>query len=254
MTKRPLGAAVLLCAVLATACTTPTGSAGSVTSGTVGPPPSTTTAPSTPTSRVSLTPDAPVPAAPPNDLGKDSAHRSLAIDGETFELKVDYWTTVAATTWDVTGAKNVHLLAYVLPAATGKAPDVVIDRFIPSFTLMAGSTALDGVAAGSPADPDAGGSSDATAGGTNGLPGFLITKTVSYGSQFAVDGISDALAQRWQQWAPGQALTKAALRHAGVYAVRASMTYRLLVRNAGDPGWHRRTVVDTLTVPVKAGS
>ena len=253
MRNRALRAMLMLCVVATAGCTATTGSAGTSTPGTVTSGAIAATA-TTATTRVSLTPDTPVPAATPNDLAKDSAHRSLAIDGESFELKVDYWTTVTSTTWDATNAKNVHLLAYVLPGATGKAPDVVIDRFTPTFTLLAGSTVLDGVVAGNAVDPDAGGSSDATAGGTTGLPGFLITKTVSYGSQFAVDGVSDSLAQRWQQSAPGQTLSEAALQHAGVYGVRASMTYRLLVRNAGDPGWHRRTVVDTLTVPVKAGS
>jgi hypothetical protein len=200
-----------------------------------------------------LTPDQPVPKAPSNDLAKSSAHRVLAIDGEKFKLKVDYWTTVESTAWTITGAKDIHLLAYVQPAAGSKPPDVVIDRFSPAFTLLAGSTGLNGVAAGNTVDPDAGGAAtDVSGSGVGDLPGFLITPTVSYGSEFSTVGISDALAQRWQQLAPQQAMSEAALHRAGVYAVRVSMTYRLLVRNVGDPGWHRRTVLDTLTVPVKS--
>jgi len=247
-----VGAALLLAACTATSA--PTASTGTATS----PSRSAAATSGTPTSTVapvSLTADQTLPKAPTNDLAKNSAHRVLAIDGEKFQLKVDYWTTVESTTWDATGAKNVHLLAYVEPAAGVKPPDVVIDRFSPAFTLLAGSTGLGGVAAGTTIDPDSGGGATDVAGAAvGGLPGFLITPTVSYGSQFGTAGVSDELADRWQQLAPGQALTEAALRRAGVYAVRVSMTYRLLVRNAGDAGWHRRTVLDTLTVPVRATS
>ena len=252
-----LGAALLL----ATACTASaaTGAASSGTvpvSGTATAAGTTAAATAASTSSPLLTADQPAPRAPANDLAKNSAHRVLAIDGEKFKLKVDYWTTVDSTGWDATGAKNVHLLAYVQAAAGVKTPDVVIDRFSPAFTLLASNTGLDSTAAGNPVDPDAGGATDASGvglGGT-GLPGFLITGTVSYGSQFAAAGVSDELAARWQQLAPHQSLSEAALQRAGVYAIRVSMTYRLLVRNAGDPGWHRRTLVDTLTVPVKARS
>lgn len=247
-----MGAGLLLAGCTATPA--PSGSTGAATSPSrsAGATASPTASTSTPTS---LTADQPVPKPPANDLAKNSAHRVLPIDGEKFQLKVDYWTTVESTTWDVTGAKNVHLLAYVQPAAGSKPPDVVIDRFSPAFTLLAGSTGLGGVAAGTTTDPDSGGgASDLAGGAVGGLPGFLITPTVSYGSQFGTAGVSDALADRWQQLAPGQALTEAAVQRAGVYAVRVSMTYRLLVRNVGDPGWHRRTVLDTLTVPVKARS
>lgn len=249
-----VGAALLLAACTST--TAPSGATGVGASGVAtsasrpavaGP----VTSISTP---APLTADQTVPPAPANDLAKNSAHRVLPIDGEKFKLKVDYWTTVESTTWDATGAKNVHLLAYVQPAAGSKPPDVVIDRFSPAFTL-AGSTGLGGVAAGNTVDPDSGGGATDVAGAAVGaLPGFLITPTVSYGSEFGTAGVSDALADRWHQLAADQALTEAALQRAGVYAVRVSMTYRLLVRNVGDPGWHRRTVLDTITVPVKARS
>lgn len=276
-TNRRTGRAVLCAAVgavllLASACTAATSGAaasststGSTSTGSTSTP-STSTGTATSTTSAatpatspsaSLTADQPVPKAPANDLAKNSAHRVLAIDGEQFKLKVDYWTTVDSSTWTATGAKDVHLLAYVQAAAGVKPPDVVIDRFSPAITLMAASTGLTGVSAGNVVDPDAGGGATDASGasmGGSGLPGFLITSTVSYGSQFGTAGVSDALATRWQQLAPHETLSEAALQHAGVYAVRVSMTYRLLVRNAGDAGWHRRTVVDTITVPVRSGS
>lgn len=241
--------------LLLAACTSATDPAGAVTGSTssTDQPTSSAAVPVPTSAPTSLTADRPVPKAPSNDLAKSSAHRVLAIDGEKFKLKVDYWTTVESTTWDVTGAKDIHLLAYVQPASGSKPPDVVIDRFSPAFTLLSAATGLNGVAAGNTVDPDAGGAAtDSSGGGVGELPGFLITPTVSYGSEFSTAGVSDALAQRWQQLAPRQALTDAALQRAGVYAVRVSMTYRLLVRNAGDAGWHRRTVLDVLTVPVKS--
>jgi len=36
---------------------------------------------------------------------------------------------------------------------------------------------------------------------------------------------------------------------AGVYGNQLGFAYRLLVRNTGDPGYHQRIVLDTLTVP-----
>ena len=248
-----IGAALLVIS----ACTATSGVATSSTppSAAASATASTASSPATASTLPSLTPDQPVAKVPANELAKNSAHRVLAIDGEKFKLKVDYWTTVDSATWDATDAKDVHLLAYVQAAAGVKPPDVVIDRFSPTFALLAGSTGLNGVSGGNVVDPDAGGSATDASGaglGAGGLPGFLITQTVSYGSQFGTVGASDALATRWQQLAPRQPLSEAALQTAGVYAVRVSMTYRLLVRNAGDAGWHRRTVVDTITVPVKS--
>jgi hypothetical protein len=193
------------------------------------------------TSSAPLTATSPIPTGTSNDLKNNSAHHSVAIDGEKFLLKVDYWTTIDASTWGALGAKNVHLLAYVDPAAGTTPPSVVVDEFDSQFTLMAANPGLDGVAIGSFSDRP--GSS---------IPGFLITPTISYGTAVPISGISDALVQRWQFLAGTAALTEAAVQRAGVYAIQVSFTYRLLVRSAGDASWHRRTVLDDLTVPVKA--
>jgi hypothetical protein len=47
--------------------------------------------------------------------------------------------------------------------------------------------------------------------------------------------------------------TEQGLVRAGVYADRLTFDYGLLVRNAGDGGFHKRSVTDSLTVPVVAG-
>jgi hypothetical protein len=110
-----LAGAVLLLA----ACTSPTDQAGAATASTSSTDLVTSSAAAavSASSPTALTADRPVPKAPSNDLAKSSAHRVLPIDGEKFKLKVDYWTTVESTTWDATGAKDIHLLAYVQPAA-----------------------------------------------------------------------------------------------------------------------------------------
>ncbi len=43
-------------------------------------------------------------------------------------------------------------------------------------------------------------------------------------------------------------MTESALVAAGVYANRITFTYRVLVRNTGDAGYHQRILQDTLTV------
>ena len=183
----------------------------------------------------------PVPAAPQNDLQDNSAHHEVALDGETFRLKVDYFTTVDATTWTVLGPKNVHLLAYLSPVQGARAPDVLIDRFDAQFSLLAANPDLDGLV--TDVAQDAAGSQ---------IPGFGITAQISYGTVVSTGGVTDALLGRWQSLGGPLPVTETALVQAGVYAVRVSFVYRLLVRNAGDVNWHRRTVLDQLTVPVKS--
>jgi hypothetical protein len=214
-------------------------SKGSAQSTTVSAP-STPTIPAT-TSSPPLTASSPVPTGTANDLKNNSAHHTVAIDGEKFLLKVDYWTTIDASTWGAMGTKDVHLLAYVDPAAGATPPSVVVDEFDSVFSLMAANPGLDGVTIGNFSDR-----------ASSSITGFLITPTISYGTAVPNSGISAALAQRWQFLAGSAPLTEAALQRAGVYAIKVSFTYLLLVRNAGDSGWHRRTVLDELTVPVRS--
>ncbi len=183
----------------------------------------------------------PIPAAPPNDLKDNSAHHDVAVDGETFRLKVDYFTTVDAAGWTVLGPKNVHLLAYLNPAQGPKLPDVVIDYFEARVALVAVSPDLDGLVIDQMQD---------VAGSQ--IPGFLITPQISYGTVVATGGVGAPLLTRWQSLGGDVPVSEAALVQAGVYAIRMSFTYRLLVRNTGDLAWHRRTVIDQLTVPVKS--
>ncbi len=207
---------------------------GCTSSGTTGSPASVTT-----TSATSISASGPIPAAPQNDLKDNSAHHNVALDGETFRMKVDYFTTVDATTWTALGPKNVHLLAYLNPAQDTKAPTVVIDQFSAETSLLAANSDLDGLVIDRAQD---------IAGSQ--VPGFLVTSQISYGTVVSTAGVTDSLLARWQSLDGPLPVDEAALQRAGVYAVRMSFTYRLLVRNVGDANWHRRTVLDQLTIPL----
>jgi hypothetical protein len=54
-------------------------------------------------------------------------------------------------------------------------------------------------------------------------------------------------------WPAAQPLTEQGPVKAGVYANLLTFGYSPLVRNAGDPGYHKRSLTDSLTVPVVAG-
>ncbi|HEV7656037.1 MAG TPA: hypothetical protein VGP36_15085 [Mycobacteriales bacterium] len=74
-----------------------------------------------------------------------------------------------------------------------------------------------------------------------------------YDTVVPVDGFSSALVSRWSYLAGTQPLTEQGLVKAGVYANRLTFDDSLLVRDAGDAGYHKRSVTDSLTVPVVAG-
>ena len=196
-----------------------------------------TTTATTMSSATVLTADRGLPTDTVNDLGSGSAHHQLAVDGESFRLKVDYFSTGDTKNWTSLGPKNVHLLAYLNPAADSTAPQVVIDNFQAQYRLLAANTELDGLVVDSVTDQ---------AGATP----FLITPKVSYGSVVATTGVTPDLLARWQSLGGRLPLDETALRTAGVAGFTVTFTFRLLVRNTGDAGSHRRTVTDQLTVPV----
>lgn len=72
-----------------------------------------------------------------------------------------------------------------------------------------------------------------------------------YSAVVPVDGYSPSLVDRWRYLAGDQALTEQGLVKAGVYANRLTFSYGLLVKDT--TGFHKRSVTDSLTVPVVAG-
>ena len=174
-----------------------------------------------------------------SDLAGDSAHHVLAVDGETFGMKIDYWTTTPVSGWQVGGIQNLHLAAYLDPKAA--APQVLVDGVTVQWRVAATVLGLDGVLLGELVDRPAGAGA-----------GFLISKTYPYNTVSVRAGVGQELVDRWAALAPGQPLTEPALRRAGVYAITVSIRYDLLIRSTGETVGHRRTVLDQLDVPLPA--
>ena len=176
-----------------------------------------------------------------NDLAQNSAHRTLKIPGEGFVLTVDYFlTSYDATKWQTLAAKDVSVSAYVKPSGGGPVPQVMLGSFEARTELRAVDPGLDAlpVAAMDDRPPSA-------------VAGYVMSAAYPYSAVVPVDGYSSSLVDRWRYLAGNQALTEQGLVKAGVYANRLTFSYGLLVK---DPtGYHKRSVIDSLTVPVVAG-
>ena len=175
-----------------------------------------------------------------NDLARNSAHRTLKIPGERIALTVDYFLTdYDATKWQTLSTKDVHVSVHLRPTAGGTPPQVAIGSFRAEVALRAVDPGLDGlpVTVATDTPPAA-------------VPGYAVSADYPYDTVVPVEGFSQPLVQRWTYLAGEQPLTEDGLTRAGVYANRIRFTYGLLVRNPGDTGWHRRSLTDSLTIPV----
>jgi len=126
---------------------------------------------------------------------------------------------------------SVHLAP--VAGAAGDPPEVLNGSFDGVTTLLAAMPGLDGL-------PIAVANQEPTA-----IPGYLVNVNYPYDNVLSVEGYSDALANRWKEVAGDQPLTEPGLIAAGVYANRITFSYRLLVKNAGDAGYHQRILQDT---------
>lgn len=175
-----------------------------------------------------------------NDLATNSAHRTLKIPGEAFVLTVDYFlTSYDATKWQTLASKDVNVSIHVKPSSGAPQPLVMLGAFRAQTALRAVDPALDGLPIATMTDqPPAA------------LAGYLMSASYPYDTVVPVEGYSAPLVQRWSYLAQDQELTEQGLVKAGVYANRLTFSYSLLVRNAGDAGFHERLVTDSLTIPV----
>ncbi len=181
-----------------------------------------------------------IPAVP-NDLADNSVSHPLEVPGEAFGLTVDYWTSYDAAKWQTLQPKSVNLSVHLKPTGDGSAaPEVLMGGFGAVATLTAAMPGLDGLPIAESFDHSAS------------LPGYLITKDVPFDAVVPIEGYSTALLDRWRALAGDQPLTEQGLVDAGVNGNRLTFTYRVLVKNAGDRGYHLRVVQDTLTVPQAA--
>ena len=176
--------------------------------------------------------------ATPNDLARNSAHRTLQVPGEPFVLTVDYYLTAYdATRWRTPAAKDVTVSAYVRPAGRTAVPAVLLGSFQVRAELRSLDPGLDALPVSTMDDRP-----------TAAVAGYAVSAAYPYTAVVPVNGFGPALVDRWSFLAGGQQLTEEGLVKAGVYANRLVFSYGLLVRGPG--GYHKRTVTDALTVPV----
>ena len=81
------------------------------------------------------------------------------------------------------------------------------------------------------------------------IAGYLIDVNYPYDNVLAIEGFSDALSTRWTLVAGGQPLTEPAWSLQVCTGNRITFSYRVLVKNTGDAGYHQRILQDTLTMP-----
>ncbi len=178
----------------------------------------------------------PVPTVP-NDLANNSVSRSLKVPGEQFGLTVDYWTTTDAATWQTLQPKTINLSIHLQPVrGATDVPEVLVGSMTAVTSLAAAMPGLDGLPIADTVDTP------------TGVAGYVISTDFPYDAVVPIEGYSEPLLRRWQALAGDQPLTEQGLVDAGVYADRLTFTYRVLVRNKGDVGYHQRVVQDVVTV------
>jgi hypothetical protein len=207
-------AAVVLAAGMLAACTAGSDSAGSSTAASAAPKPSVA-----------------------NDLATNSAHHTLPVAGEGFDLAIDYWTTTDATAWQSTAAHDINLTLHLALHPGAPAQTVLIASTTISDELLSTQPQLDALQLSSTTDS------------ANALPGYLVSDVYPYEDSTTIPAMAGPLLARWSSFSKGAQLTSAALSSHGVYANRISFQFDVLVQNPGDATYHKRTLSDVLTVP-----
>ena len=234
MTARRAAVAVvlgLLVALLTSACTIP----GLTSSRPAASEPTTAASPAVSPVAVATT------AAPVSDLAQGSAHHTLTVPGEQFDLTVDYWSTTPVSDWTVVSAKTLHLSAHLVPHAGGAEQTVAVARVSADTALVGGAGALAGLVTETWADQ---------APVTGDLPGYLVTADYPYETAVDLAGTTDTLLDRWQTAGGEGAPTASSLADQGVTGYTVGVSFRVEVRNPGDAGFHVRDVADVLTLPL----
>ena len=184
----------------------------------------------------------PPPAIVANDLAGNSAHRTVAVPGEGFDLAIDYWTSTDIAAWSSAGAKALNLSLHLDLRPDSPRQDVLLYSLTVAVRVKATLPVFEGLAILVATDT------------ATGLPGFLVSDVYPYDSVVNVPAQAPPLIERWRSVAGDAQITSAGLRAYGVYANEISYTYELLVKSEGDVTYHKRTVVDVLTVPSDTAS
>jgi hypothetical protein len=180
----------------------------------------------------------PTPSAIVNDMAQNSAHHVLPIDGENFDVKVDYFcTSYDASKWQTLEAKAVSFSVHLVPkAGLPDQPRVVVTQFQAVTTLVSSNSQLNGYVLSTTSDNAAG-------------SGYLISDVYPYEGTVSIAGYTTALADQWRSvTGKTNKLDEKALVASGVYANKMTFTVSLVVTNFGDTAGHKRTINDALTI------
>jgi len=195
------------------------------------------------TTVTAATPDrAPVVSDPwpevANDLAKGSLHRAITIPGEDFTVTVDYWVNFDIATWQTSVPRAVNYSVHLEPVKGTTTPTVLVGGMTATASLMSLTPWLDGLPQNTDIDRP------------TSVPGYTLNNGYPYEGHLTIDGISTALSDRWNQFAPGSTLDERSLQTAAVHGTRLTFDIALLVKSTGETNWHTRSVSDVLTVPV----
>lgn len=190
-----------------------------------------------------LTPQIPVLN---NDLADGKLNILSSVPGESFTFLREYSTGYDAKQWRITDSKNLAMKAWVDNA---KGITVLVEHVHIDISLKSRIESLDGW----PQDF----MDDSLHTGSQ--PGFWITDKYPYENIFAIEGFSQTLIEGWGFAVGGfgqvsideSRLTETNLvRYGRVYANKVQVVYDLLIKNADEPYFHTRSIIDEFLVPV----
>ncbi len=185
-----------------------------------------------------------------NDLAGGSLTKQHTLAGEKFRFITRYDTTYNAKSWRITDSKTIHFQAGIELLPGGEGVLVMIEHVHVDVNLQGDKAGLDGMPQDSMDDSIHGGDQ----------PGFLVTPQYMYEEVFVIEGLSQTLINGWGFATGGtgssdiseERLTEKHLRKNGVKGNKFSFVYDVLVRYPGEPGFHKRIVVDEFLIQTAA--
>jgi hypothetical protein len=185
-----------------------------------------------------------------NDLAGGSLTKSHILTGEKFKFITGYDTAYNARSWRITDSKTIHFQAGIELLPGGEGVQVMIEHVHVDVNLQGDKAGLDGMPQDSMDDSIHAGDQ----------PGFLVTPQYIYEDVFVIEGLSQTLINGWGFATGGtgtsevsqERLTEKHLRSNGVKGNKFSFVYDVLIKYPGEPGFHKRIVVDEFLVQTVA--